>query len=393
MTDANYGKPQPEGDIYEGWEEVAPQVHQIPIVIPRRHPITAGSRRRHGKPPLALRIPLQLMSLVLCLALTVGLLATALLVDTHRALSAGGIQAIVSALLTTSRSPARPTPQAAPSGRYAHALSETTTEQIPTGLIAGGDSEALVEWILDMLEQSAGTQVDVDREILAEFVEKSTLSEYLADKMAGYTADFINGTQNTQITSQELMALLEENEALIAETFQISLDLQTKQQLQQALEKTIEENRLNEVIHDEVFDSVRSALDQALPIQWEQLQALLQALTSRSVMGAAIGLCLGLMLLLLALNFYDLAGGLTWSAVSCLLSGVLLSVPIAMLQAMPQALTDMAGVPPLVAQCIVSLAGATALVHYGILAIGIVLLLISLVWRILRASSRPAAAF
>ena len=128
--------------------------------------------------------------------------------------------------------------------------------ELPDDALLEGDTDAIVDWICDMASQMTGQEVQVDRQRLQEFVEQSTLTDYVAEKAAGYAADFINGTKDTQLTAGELMNLLEENETLIEETFQVHFTREMKQNLEQAITTTIEDNRLNEVIHEQVFASM-----------------------------------------------------------------------------------------------------------------------------------------
>lgn len=372
-------------------QDAYPQTDNIPIAVPRRMRNSNHGKNHRHKPHIVLRLPLQLLSLVLSIVLMVCLLATALLLDLNRMLSAGGMKQLVDSLLTVS--PAKVSMPVAGAVGMGLRMDDTVSGdwEIPADALTDGDAEALVDWMMEILEQAAGTEVDLDRSQLQEFVEQSTISEYMSQKAAGYATDFINGTKNTQITSQELMQLLEENEDLITSTFQVEFTGEMKAELETALAKTIEDNRINEVIHEEVFASMQETIDQALPIPWEQIQAALKILTSDAAILTALGVCLVLMLLLCALNFYNIPGGLTWSAVSCIFVGALLSAPIVLLLASPELLTDVAGLPVAVVQLILSFASVMSLVHFGILILGVTLLVLSVIWRLVRAGIRGGA--
>ena len=311
----------PEFGVADGYE----QIDYIPVEIPRNAG-QAQTQKKRNKPHILLRIPLQILSFILSIVLMVSLLATALVLDLNRVLSAGGIKQVMEALFSVSESK---TPQV-PVGAVGVGVlrdemqMDVDNVEIPADVLTSGDTEALVEWLASMIEEAAGTEVELDEQQLQEFVEQSTLTDYMAEKAAGYAEDFINGTQNTQITPEELLQLMEENEELIASTFQVELTPQVKADLEVVLEQTIEENNLNELIHQEVFTSMQDAITESLPVQWEQLQAILKLPTSDTVVLALIGVCVVLMLLLCALNFYNIPGGLAWSAVPCILAGVLL---------------------------------------------------------------------
>lgn len=400
--------PQMDDSVYYGeiptYSEVEayPQNDYIPITVPSHATAPGHARKQRRKPHILLRIPLQLLSLVLSIVLTVSLLATALLLDLNRMLSAGGIKQIVNALFSVSQTKV-PGPLAGALGMGAHLDNAEPTQpqetlpgdlgdlEIPTDVLTSGDTEALVEWMMQVIQESTGAESNITKEQLQEFVENSTISEYVAEKAAGYAEDFINGTQNTLITSEELVQLMEDNKELISKTFQVEITDDMKAELQTVLQQTIEENRINEVIHEEVIASVQEALSESLPVEWEQIQAILQMLTSDTVMLGAVGVCLVLMLLLCVLNFYNIPGGLTWSSLSCLFSGALLSAPILLLQSSPDLMTDIVALPAAASQLILSFLGAMSLVHYGIFAVGVFLLVVSIIWRAIRAGIRNAS--
>lgn len=366
----------------------------VPITMPKKLPKGKG----RNKPSLALRIPLQLFSFLLSILLFVSLLATALLMDCNRLLSAGGIKQIVNAVFSVSQT--RPGAMVTPGAVGAGVRMDVTPSlpadmqipELPADILADGDTDALVDWICDMASQMAGQEVQVDRAQIQSFVSQSTLTDYVAEKAAGYASDFINGTQETLITTEELMELLEDNESLLQETFQIELTREMKQEMEKALSTAIEDSNLNEVIHEQVFSTMEETLNASLPVEWSRIQAILQWLTSDSVMLGALGICLLLMLLLCVVNFYNVPGGLTWSAVSCIFAGGLLSLPVAFLQASPMLLTELAAMPAGVMQLLLSFLRVFATVHYGILIFGIILLVLSIVWRILRANARNGMA-
>lgn len=364
----------------------------VPITFPKQR--IKGAKR--GKPSLAMRIPLQIFSFLLSIVLFVCVLATALLMDCNRMLSAAGIKQVMNAVFSVSQS--RPVvgvmSGAVGAGvRMDAALNvedALSNIELPADVLTSGDAEVLVDWLCTVASDIAGQDVQIDRKQLQTLVEQSTLTDYLSEKAAGYAADFINGTADTQITSEELMDLLEENESLIENTFQFEFTGEMKQQLEAALEQTIEQNNLNEVIHEQVFSAMEETLNNSLPVEWEKIQAILQMLTSDELMLGAIGLCVLIMLLLCVLNFYNVPGGMTWSALPCIFAGGLLSLPVALLLKSPALLTDMLEIPGMVAQLVLPFLSVFATVHYGLLTIGVALLALSILWRIIRATSRPA---
>lgn len=370
------------------------QPEAMPILVPKR---SGGSDRNHhrNKPPLALRLPLQILSGILSMVLTVCLIATALLMDVNSILSAGGIKQIISAVFTVSQpASARPRPIAGALGGIRlddsiPDIGDLENIELPADALANGNTEALVEWISDLLEETVGQEVNVDPEQIADFVNNSTITDYLSEKAAGYAEDFINDTQLTQITTEELMQLLEENQSLIESTFQVEITPETKQSLSATIEKTIVENDLNNVIHEQVLGGMEESLDAALPnVDMATIRQYLQTLTSEKLMMGAIAVCIAIMLLLCLINFYNLPAGLTWSAVPCIVAGGLLSLPVLLLQASPTLLTDLVEMPETIPQLITSLLQGPAAIHFGMLLFGIILLVLSIIWRIVRSIGR-----
>lgn len=363
-----------------------PPADSIPVTIIQQKQ-KRRSFRSENRPSLVLRLPLQLLSFALCMVLTVSLLGTALLLDVNRLVSAGGIKQLVNAFFTTSHNaPVRPATGALGVGMN----SEMTDIQIPDDIFTDGDSDALVDWICQIANEATGGTAQIDRDRVTEFVQNSTLTDYIAEKVAGYTSDFIQDTQNTEITAEELKALFEENKELLEETFQVEFTPEMEESIDEAIEKTVVENDLNETIHQQVFKAIEEAIETAdTDVTVADARSYLQFLTSKGLVWGSVGLCVILMALLCAANFYNLPGGLTWSSVSCILSGVILSVPIALLQSSPALLTDVLGIPGVITHLLTSFLSVFGPVHYGILILGVALLLLSIAWRVIRAATLP----
>ena len=366
-----------------------PPADSIPVTIPKTP--QKGHTHRRNKPSLVLRFPLQLLSFALCLVLMVTLLGTALLLDFNRLLSAGGIKQLVSAVFNTSathNAPARPIVGALGMGM----VSEQTNipVEIPEDIFTSDSSDTLVDWLCQIASQAAGEGVQIDREQMSSFVQNSTLADYIAEKAAGYAEDFIQNTQNTQITTEELQELFEENRTLIEETFRVEITQEMQENINTAIEQAVVEGKLNETIHEQISTTMEETLNTGLEgFDANTLRGYLQLLTSKGLVLGSVALCVVLMLLLCAANFYNLPGGLTWSSVSCIVSGTILSIPLIILQSSPTMLSDLLGIPVAITHLMTSFLSVFSLVHYGILILGIALLLLSIVWRILRAMARP----
>lgn len=387
-------------------EETVPVPEPLPE--PEPAPAPAPKKVKEYKPPrkphIVLRILLQLLSLALCLVLAVSLLGTVLLADLNHLMSAGGMKQLINAVLTPVSAPQRITPAVGALGVQLDSFTvpgDLDIGDIPEDLLTGGNSAenvgSLIDWIYEELEKASEEPLPVTKEQVEEFVADSTISEFVADKLAGYADDFINGTENTSITTEEIMALLDENESLLKESFGVELSEEFKQTVAEAVDKAVVESDLNTVIREQVFETVEKTIDESMGdsgMGWAEIQPMLQLLCSDTVLYSALGTCLVLMLLLCLLNFYNVPAGLTWIAIPSILMGAILTAPLAVLQS---ALTDLSGqalviagvaVPGQVVSILASFAGVLLPIHSAVLVLGVSLLVISIFWRVIRASVR-----
>ena len=382
-------------------EQPAPIVPQPVVTPPAPAPAPTPKKEKRKKPHIVLRILLQFLSFVLCIVLAASLVATVVLADLNHLTSEGGIKQLVNAVLTPNSGPQRITPAIGAAGVHLDEASANPgftipnidLDDIPEDLLNGGATEenisGLIDWIYEELQEASEEPLPITKEQVEEFVAESTVSEYVAEKLAGYADDFINGTENTTITTEEIMQLLEENTQLIEETFDVTVTEEVKQSLSKAVEKVVVENDLNTVIRVQVFETVEETIDksvESMGMGWEDIQAMLQLISSDLVLYIAMGTCLVLMLLLCLLNFYNVPAGLTWIAVPSMLMGAILTAPLVVLKAAPELLSGL--VPGNVLSIVASFANVLLPIHGAVLALGVGLLFISILWRIIRSAVR-----
>lgn len=366
---------QPSEPIY--YEGMPPLEVQPPIPMPAE-----PAKKQRRKPHIALRIGMQLLSFVLCLILSVALIATVVLADIHLLTSSGGIKQLITSVLL----PSQASPTLRPMLGTVGSQIEPGQIQLPEGaedVIASGDSNALVDLLYNTMQEMLGEEVPISKEQLQTFVEESTVTDYIAEKVAGYAEDIINGTENTQITAEELVGLLEENKELIEQTFEVEITDEIMEEIEANVTVIVEEQDINGTIRTEINNAMESAgaADSGIPLN--QIMQLIRILSRDTMLYGAIGVCVVLLLLLCGTNFYNVPAGLTWAAVPCILIGGILAAPIAVLQLMPDILGEAAVLAPMVT--------VLAPIHYAVPAIGLVLLIGSIVWRIVRSCIRNNA--
>lgn len=340
------------------------------------------------KPVLPIRLLLQFLSMIVGLALTVSLLATAILLDVRLLTSADGLQSIITTLI----SGADTEPSAAlPGNGYVVSLGSTDNafDNIELPADALTDTNILTDYIYDIIQNSTDEETTVTREQVETFVNESTIKDYTAEKAASYVSDAINGEETTTITVDEIMQLFEENQQLMEEHFDITITEEMKSELRTQVTKAIEEDDLNGAIRQEINNVLEQPIE-CTAYTTKDIIAIIGQITSTKMLSYAIGLCLFLIALLMLLNYYKLPKGLSWASSSFITVGLSLSIPLLILRSTPDLLARVIPEAAGLAQTIDSMTSSIVLVHYGTLALGVLMLILSIVWRILAKACRAA---
>ena len=387
----------------------------------------------HKQPSPGLRVLLQMATFLVCLLLTTSLIVTSVLVDLRLLTSSGGIKTILTGLMNPTTSQSTPPAVGAlgvarlkDSMDFSDAENVTVDDngdiwvngelvgnlndpaikdeiqlpeniEIPSHLLDINDTvgsvNAIVEYIYDMVADYFGEELPVTLEQVQTFVQQSTVMDFLSAKIAAFAEDILGGTQNTTITTSEIMQLVEANQQLAEETFNIVITDEMKQELETQVAQAVEgENGINQTIHTEI----QKALDQplSLPVTGMEnasmgdLVAILNRIIQLPVLLSALAVVLILVAAVLLLHYYDMAAGLCRVAITVLTVSIPLALPVILLQFAPQTLQAI--IPDASAmQAATSVVGAIAPMHYGLLISGVVLLAGSIVWSCLR---RPKTA-
>lgn len=386
---------------------IAPAVEEPPVA-PAAAPVPKQPAKRK-KPHVAVRILMQLLSLILSLVLLVGVLSAALVADLRQVTAKDGIKQIIVTLL---QGPATVRPIVGAAGIHLDSTSNQSSSEV---------QGALIDMAMEYLEQMEGIPEDLDEEaIRAEvegFLEESTVVDFLTDKVAGYTSDYLTGEALTTITPEEIQQLVEENKEVIENRFGIEIT----QEQTDAIVSIVEQVDIDAVVREEVFKSIdkmplggpsvrpedpdnpalpdgsngpgnagSSGIPQNLTVG--ELVELLRQISSDSVMTTCVVFCAVLVLLLLLCNFYSIPGGLGWASAPTIFVGLILSLPIFWVQSNPETLAMLVNGEAAVANVIGGLASTVAPVHFAVLGIGIALALSSIVARVIRSVMRRRKA-
>ena len=359
-------------------------------------------KKKRRKPPVPVRLLLQLISLALSLVLLATVLATAVVGDIRLLTTKDGIKKIVSSLFSPQTTVViRPVAGAAGAAPMA--------EEGGFGM----SSDMLADWILNNLGPQLGEDVEISKEEIENFLEESTFTDFVSDKVAGYVEDFITGEDTTSITTEEIKELIEENKPLLEETFQIEISEDVVENITQMVEQidvdtVVKEEALGAIGGVTIGGSGQSKPgtstdpdtdvggsqdkgDSFLPIpdlsegmSINELLQTLRAYTSDTMVLALCGVCVVLMALICLCNYYSLPGGLGWCAFPCILLGIVLSAPVAVVQSAPETLMMLLGDAGMYMKTVIAAVGVIAPVHYGVLGLGLALMIASIVLRIVR---------
>lgn len=375
---------------------------EVPTEVPAQAPVQETAqpaepkkkkKAKRKKPHILIRIPLQLISLVLCFALLAAVLVTTVLADLRQVRSEDGIKQIITAFFDR--------PKAIRPMYGAAGIHMTSAMPDP----AAGD-DAMIDWLMEQIETQYGEELPVDAEDVKTFLKESTVTDYVAEKFAGYAEDFISGEITTTITTEEITQLIEENKELIEETF----DVEITEEITQEITNYVEEVDINTVIQEEVFESlgettiapmpeipvIPGITDSILPdldssengLTVSHVLALINEITSQEAFNSALGICAGIVLLMLLCNFYSIPGGLGWASAPTIFVGILLSVPVWFCLNNPESLNVLLGEQVMAAGAVTGVLSAIAPVHYSVLGIGIGLAVLSIILRIVFAVIR-----
>lgn len=382
----------------------------------------------HKKPIFPIRLLLQLASFLLCLLLIVSLDATILVEDLQALTSRDGIRTILDCLAAPSaetEDPALLIPTASSHGFIKLNSTTATGEEseytvdengniiasdgtvvgnvndpssIPDGFVIPGSSEvsngldfptdiltnpdALSDFIYDIASGMVGEGTEITPEQVEIIVNESTVMDFLADKTATLIHDALTGNVSTIFTADEIMDLIDENQALLEETFQITITEEQKATMHTQVEQAIVDADLDNTVRE----SVDSAMHETVHIgnkdvEVGELMHSIEWFTHLEALIDAIIVCLVLVALIMLANYYNLPQGLGWTATACTIAGIIMAAPLVIVHFLPALLTN---ILPQSSELLTVLDGfyfVMAPYHFAVLALGLILIVVSNVWR------------
>lgn len=333
--------------------------------------------------PIGIKVLLRVLSVLLCLCLFASMASTVLILDFQQVTDRDTIQKIVSSMLSAPPHPHLPQTAAVGAPQPTQASADEQTQQ------------ELVAWLYSTLKEQHGDELVVTQEQMQTFLEQSTTKKYLTEKIASYMDDFINGTNNTTITAEELTWLMEENNAAIEAELGVKMDEAAQKQVLAFVEKM----NIGEVIRTEVIEGVENlTIPGGSPLFPENapagpdaensawggsytvgaLMADLRILTSTSALLICIAINILLIVALFFANRMRLSATLCCTGIPMTLLGTLVALPTALLQLVPALL------PAPLGSAVAVVVGVIAPIHYAVLGLGIAALIAAIVTKALQ---------
>ena len=361
---------------------------------------------------LGIRFILGFVSVILCILLVVATLATAILADLNVVFQKDNLQQLLTEALFTSATARRPAPAISGNGHGAPAVQRFPARLDDADLTVGpegGTTSAMVEWIYGTLTDQFGEENLPSLDVVQDFVEESTVTDFLTDKTASIISDVITGSSNTTITTDEIQTLLEDNAQLIEDTFGFEMSEEVINEVITVVEENevvqaIQKDGVTSVVQQMVDSGALELPQEILPMPGSpsgdsatgsspmDLIKSIQSVVSTTTLLMAIGVCVVLIALLMVTNLKRIWIGINNTGISLTVAGSILMIPTSLLWFAADLLMELLKEAGPVGKIILHVLKSTAPIHIGIFAGGIVLIVGGCVLRTILKKKATAAA-
>lgn len=362
------------------------------------------------------KILLGLLAFILCVALFVTTVLTMVVTDVRIITDKDNINTLITGYLSGKPAPHRN--QGLPLQEKVHRAPIRNLDSADFDISMVGDANFLVEFIYNTVKEEMGEDLPLTLDEVQDFVEESTLDDFITEKGASLISDFITGEDTTTITVEEIQEQLKENAALIEETFQISVDDTVISEITGAVEESgileeLEEGGLEAIIdmanppsEDSIPESGDASADketsdlskpsQNVPekeltligaiqgiisgeldlseLSFPQLLNLFRSAISQEALLACIGLCVLLMGLVFLTQWKRYYSAMVKIGITLLVTGLIGMVPAVIVWVAPELIISLLGDMAFAMKLINMIVGMTYLVPAGVAAGGLILI-------------------
>ena len=359
------------------------------------------------KPHVVIRILLGIISVVLCIALFVGIF-TAMVIGNIRVLTnKDNLQTFISEILF-----ATPKKHAPMILRQGVGVGGVKLDEADTGM--DGTQQMIVDYVYDMLKDQFGDELPVSEEKVEELLSESTVPEFLSEKMASIMSDVLTGETTTTITSEEVVELIQENSELIQDTFGVEITQEHLDAVSEWVEEADITNTVQQVVQGnlglkdtdtgrpeeggvalapEMQGSVlqgmvsgQVSVDNILNGDIQTILALFREITSVNILLTILGACAVLVVLLFLVNYWKPYAAVRCVGITAMIAALPFLIPTVLVLAVPAMFAE----PGL--SIVALVLRLTSVVCIGLFVGGVVLLAGSIVWGTLAKKKALAVA-
>lgn len=287
--------------------------------------------------------------------------------------------------------------------------------QLPVKTLAPADirfseqqtATSMVEWIYEALAEDFGDELQVSLETVKEFVERSTLDDFLVEKGAALLNDVYTGNSTVTLGADEIKTKIEENAALIEEYFGVPVDMQVVQDVttiieeNEYVERIEEEGIVNIILNPQGSssggaDSDTDGMENPDSIDTQQIQQAIE--TARMVLSAqTVLICVGaivlLLVLILVVNMKQIWVGMNKAGITLMLAALPFVAVTVAVWAIPVGFSTQLGVPAMAEVLVREIVNINSVICIGVFAFGLALLIAGIVtYCIVRGKRKKAAA-
>ncbi|MBP3479256.1 MAG: hypothetical protein J6K03_07220 [Oscillospiraceae bacterium] len=360
------------------------------------------------KPHVVIRILLGIISVVLSIALFVGIF-TAMVIGNIRVLTnKDNLQTFISEILF-----ATPKKHAPVILRQGVGVGGVKLDEADTGM--DGTQQMIVDYVYDMLKDQFGDELPVSEEKVEELLSESTVPEFLSEKMASIMSDVLTGETTTTITSEEVVELIQENSELIQDTFGVEITQEHLDAVSDWVEEADITNTVQQVVQGnlglkdpetgrpeeggvalapEMQGSVlqgmvsgQVSVDNILNSDIQTILALFREVTSVNILLTILGACAVLVVLLFLVNYWKPYAAVRCVGITAMIAALPFLIPTVLVLAVPAMFAE----PGL--SIVALVLRLTSVVCIGLFVGGVVLLAGSIVWgTLVKKKARAVAA-
>lgn len=186
--------------------------------------------------------------------------------------------------------------------------------------------DEMVYWVNELFVHEYGSYYEFDRDDVVEFLEESSINQFLAEKAAGYVRDILEDTRKTKVTTKELKKLYKENKDLMEDKLDIHISSEIDRQVQENLERI----DVNAMIEENLFDYIEAegGIDDDVRdvLEWTSVifsdNSFIICIVIAAVLAIALVLC----------NRLRPAGSLTHIGLPAFLAGGIMLLPVLLLE-------------------------------------------------------------